>query len=79
MVDCRICVNNAITAYFSAASDSGMRMNYRIAKEPTVAKFAFQLAYNVIPHIDVFTDNDYTKEEMKMLDVYKRQIYRCRK
>lgn len=35
-------------------------------KEPTVSKFAFQLAYNVIPHIDVFTDNDYTKEEMKM-------------
>ena len=35
-------------------------------KEPTVQKFAFQLAYNVIPHIDVFTDNDYTKEEMKM-------------
>ncbi len=33
---------------------------------PTVNKFAFQLAYNVIPHIDVFTDNDYTKEEMKM-------------
>ena len=25
-----------------------------------------QLAYNLIPHIDVFTDNDYTKEEMKM-------------
>ena len=35
-------------------------------KEPTVEKFACQLAYNVIPHIDVFTDNDYTKEEMKM-------------
>ena len=35
-------------------------------KEPTVEKFAFQLAYNVIPHIDVFTENDYTKEEMKM-------------
>ncbi len=35
-------------------------------KEPTVSKFAYQLAYNVIPHIDVFTDNDYTKEEMKM-------------
>ncbi len=29
-------------------------------------KFAYQLAYNVIPHIDIFTDNDYTKEEMKM-------------
>lgn len=35
-------------------------------REATVEKFAFQLAYNVIPHIDVFTDNDYTKEEMKM-------------
>ncbi len=35
-------------------------------KEPTVEKFAYQLAYNVIPHVDVFTDNGYTKEEMKM-------------
>lgn len=35
-------------------------------KTPTVEKFAYQLAYNVIPQIDVFTDNGYTKEEMKM-------------
>ena len=35
-------------------------------REPQVEKFVCQLAYNVIPHIDVFTDNDYTKEEMKM-------------
>lgn len=35
-------------------------------KEPKVEKFAYQLAYNLIPHIDVFQDNDYTKEEMKM-------------
>ena len=35
-------------------------------KEPTVEKFAYQLANNVIPHIDVFMDNGYTKEEMKM-------------
>ena len=34
--------------------------------EAKVEKFAYQLAYNVIPHIDVFTDNGYTKEEMKM-------------
>lgn len=33
---------------------------------PTVEKFKFQLAYNLIPQVDVFTDNDYTKEEMKM-------------
>lgn len=35
-------------------------------EEPTVEKFAYQLAYNLIPQIDVFTDNGYTKEEMKM-------------
>ena len=34
--------------------------------DPKVEKFAYQLAYNLIPHIDVFQDNDYTKEEMKM-------------
>lgn len=34
----------------------------------TVDKFAFQLAYNVIPHIDIFLENDYTKEEMKMFN-----------
>ncbi len=31
-----------------------------------VKKFQHQLVMNVIPHIDVFLDNDYTKEEMKM-------------
>lgn len=35
-------------------------------EEPQVSRFAAQLAYNLIPHIDVFTDNDYTREEMKM-------------
>lgn len=35
-------------------------------KEATVEKFAYQLAYNVIPHIDVFANDDYTKEELKM-------------
>ena len=37
-------------------------------EEPKVEKFAYQLAFNVIPHIDVFTENDYTKEEMKMFN-----------
>ena len=37
-------------------------------KPVTVKKFPHQLAYNVIPQIDVFTDNGYTKEEMKMFN-----------
>ncbi len=35
-------------------------------KPAKVSKFQHQLAMNIIPHIDVFLDNDYTKEEMKM-------------
>lgn len=35
-------------------------------KPVTVGKFAYQLAYNVIPQIDVFVDEGYTLEEMKM-------------
>lgn len=37
-------------------------------KQPTVKKFQDQLAFNLIPQIDIFTDNDYTKEEMKMFN-----------
>lgn len=38
-----------------------------LADEPvTVSKFPYQLAFNVIPQIDVFQPNGYTKEEMKM-------------
>ena len=33
---------------------------------PAFEKFPYQIAYNVLPHIDVFEDNGYTKEEMKM-------------
>ncbi len=52
----------------AAAMDELVSQHGQLARgeKPTVEKFAFQLAYNVIPHIDIFTDNDYTKEEMKM-------------
>ena len=35
-------------------------------KDVTISKFPYQLAMNIIPQIDVFLENDYTKEEMKM-------------
>lgn len=44
-------------------------------KEPKVEKFAHQLAYNVIPHIDRFLDNGYTKEEMKMFNETKKIMH----
>ena len=62
-------------ATYQAASGAGAAAMDELAnqykqitnnEEPTVSKFAYQLAYNLIPQIDVFTDNGYTKEEMKM-------------
>ncbi|MFC2587109.1 MAG: aspartate-semialdehyde dehydrogenase [Campylobacter sp.] len=41
--------------------------------EPKV--FAHRLAFNVIPHIDVFLDNDYTKEEMKMVNETRKILH----
>lgn len=54
-----------------AAAMAELSEQYRqvLAGEPVkVEKFAYQLAYNLIPQIDVFTDNGYTKEEMKMFN-----------
>ena len=36
-------------------------------KEPEITKCPKQIAFNAVPHIDVFMDNGYTKEEMKMV------------
>ncbi|HWO40351.1 MAG TPA: aspartate-semialdehyde dehydrogenase [Candidatus Eisenbacteria bacterium] len=36
-------------------------------REPVKEKFPHQIAFNCIPHIDVFLDGGYTKEEMKMI------------
>ena len=44
-------------------------------REPKVEKFTAQLAYNVIPQIDVFLDNDYTKEEMKMFEESRKILH----
>lgn len=36
-------------------------------KEPEPRRFPVQIAFNLIPHIDEFLDNGYTKEEMKLV------------
>ncbi len=52
----------------AAAMDELVEQNRQLVEgeEVTVENFAYQLAYNVIPQVDVFTENGYTKEEMKM-------------
>ena len=61
-----------------AAAMAELYEQYRqvLANEPvTVEKFAYQLAFNVIPQSDVFQDNGYTKEEMKMYHETKKIMH----
>lgn len=71
-------------ASYQAASGAGqaamdeLMEQYRqvlAGEEPTVQKFAYQLAFNVIPQIDVFQENGYTKEEMKMFHETKKIMH----
>jgi len=59
---------------YQAASGAGAAAMDELAEQtrqlvnnekPTINKFQYQLAFNIIPQVDVFLDNDYTKEEMK--------------
>ncbi len=77
-------ITNIHVASYQSASGAGaqamaeLQEQYRQivnGEEVTVNKFAYQLAYNVIPQIDVFTDNDYTKEEMKMFNETRKILH----
>ncbi len=71
-------------ATYQAASGAGAKGMYELdqqmkalanGQEAEVKTFAYQLAYNLIPQIDVFMDNDYTKEEMKMYHETKKIMH----
>ncbi len=71
-------------ATYQAASGAGAKGMAELQKqfkqlshneEPTVEKFQYQLAMNIIPQVDVFLDNDYTKEEMKMFHETKKIMH----
>lgn len=72
-----------IASYQSASGAGAMGMaeleqqikDYVANKDLTIEKFAHQLLMNVIPHVDVFTENDYTKEEMKMYNETKKIMH----
>ena len=72
-----------VASYQSASGAGAAAMNelqeqYKAlaeSKDPVISKFAYQLAYNVIPQIDVFQDNGYTKEEMKMFNETKKIMH----
>jgi len=68
-------IKRVVVSTYQAVSGTGQKGIEELEKqvrqlfnmqEPEVSAYPYQIAFNCLPHIDVFLDNDYTKEEMKM-------------
>jgi aspartate-semialdehyde dehydrogenase len=64
-------INRVIVSTYQSVTGSGkgavdQMMAEREGKEPAEMVYPHKIDMNVLPHIDVFQDNGYTKEEMKM-------------
>lgn len=77
-------IKRVVVSTYQAVSGSGKRaidglkseaveyINSGAVKEP--AAYKQQIAFNVIPHIDVFQEGGYTKEEYKMVNETKKML-----
>jgi aspartate-semialdehyde dehydrogenase len=69
-------IKRIVVSTYQSVSGTGMRAIDELKKQvkayavdfpmPEVQVYPYQIAFNCLPHIDVFEENGYTKEEMKM-------------
>lgn len=73
----RFKIKRVVVSTYQSVSGSGQKAidelteqsrNVLDEKEIAPKVYPHQIAFNCLPHIDVFTDNGYTKEEMKMVN-----------
>lgn len=68
-------IKRIVYSTYQAVSGAGMQGILDLEdglKGATPKKFPYPIAGNCLPHIDVFMDNGYTKEEMKMVNETKK-------
>jgi len=72
-----VAIERVVVSTYQAVSGAGGKAMDELAKQtgallngqtPKVDVFPARIAFNVIPHIDVFLESGYTKEEQKMID-----------
>ncbi len=70
-------IKRVIVSTYQAVSGSGQKAVDELEsqvrdllsmKEVEPEVYPYQIAFNCLPHIDAFLDNDYTREEMKMVN-----------
>ncbi len=69
-------IKRVVVSTYQSVTGTGKKavdqmMNERAGVEGTMA-YPHKIDLNALPHIDVFMDNDYTKEEMKMVNETKK-------
>ena len=69
-------VKRVVVSTYQSVSGTGLKAMQELVeqtrdilnfKEPSVEIYPHQIAFNTLPHIDVFLDNAYSREEMKMV------------
>ncbi len=69
-------IKRLVVSTYQAVSGTGQKAVNELADQvrallsgtdPKINVYPYRIAFNVFPHIDVFLDNGYTKEEMKMV------------
>lgn len=77
-------IKRVVVSTYQAVSGAGLEAIQELAEQvkvisaggvPEAKVFPHQIAFNLIPHIDVFDDLDYTKEEWKMVNETKKILH----
>ncbi len=73
-------IKRVIYSTYQAVSGSGVKgitdlKNGLEGKDEPLQAYAHPIAGNCLPHIDVFTENGYTKEEMKMVNETRKILH----
>jgi aspartate-semialdehyde dehydrogenase len=70
-------IRRVVVSTYQAVSGSGQKAVEELEsqvralfnmQEPQCSVYPYQIAFNCLPHIDAFGENDYTGEEMKMIN-----------
>ncbi len=73
----KVGIKRIVVSTYQAVSGTGAKaieelkqqvMDYAAGKPMVNKVYPYQIAFNCLPHIDVFLENGYTKEEMKMVN-----------
>ncbi|MFH1613433.1 MAG: aspartate-semialdehyde dehydrogenase [bacterium] len=77
----KVGIKRIVVSTYQAVSGKGLKameelkqqtQSFLENKEIVANVFPYQIAFNLLPHIDVFLENGYSKEEMKMIEETKK-------